>query len=113
MGRVWFGVGGGEVVTSPVVAVTRDLSGLNTRLSWCETEQRYYLDGVAVQMTFDEAHSVWSGVSLRPSTREVGVSAARALTLLARNPWADVSDLFTHELAEPGAPLEPIPGRAA
>jgi hypothetical protein len=102
-------------VTAHLVLVTRDSHGFNKRMAWCETEQRYYLDGVAVELTFDDDHNVWWGKTLRESPRAIGEQAALTLTVLTCNPWADVSDLFTHDLPEPGAPLDPIaaPGRAA
>lgn len=93
---------------TPVLAVTRDQYGFNKKLAWCESEQRYYLDGVAVELTFDDDHNVWWGVVIRATSREIATRAALTMTVLTSNPWADVSNLFTHDLPEPGAPLEPI-----
>lgn len=100
-------------MTAPVVAVTRDHNGFNTKLSWCESEHRYYWDGVAVELTFDADKNLWWGVTVRASSRWLGSHAALTFAVLTENPWADVTDLCTHNLPEPGAPLEPIHGRAA
>jgi hypothetical protein len=44
-----------------VVLVTRDGNGFGLKLSWCESERRYYWDGVAIVLTFDVDHNLWWG----------------------------------------------------
>lgn len=77
------------------------------RVSWFENERRYYFEDPAVVLTFDPKHNVWWGRSFRPTPREMTPSVGEAFRRLANNPWADVSDLVTHAVPEPGAPIEP------
>lgn len=91
----------------PVVIVSRD------RVRIFEDEQHFYLGGPSVVLTFDPGHNVWTGTTLEFTTRPVQFEAELALWRLTRNPWTDVSDQATHYVPEPGAPLEPLPGRTA
>jgi hypothetical protein len=94
-------------VNAPVVTVTRD------EVRIFEDERHFYLGAASVVLEFNREHSVWTGTTLRFTTRPVQFEAELALWRLTRNPWTDVSDQATHYIPEPGAPLEPIPGRAA
>jgi hypothetical protein len=100
-------------VTGPVVLVTRDQYGNQTKIEWFEDENRFYDADPLAALTFDAAVSVWWGKSFRPTGSTLGLLIAVTLQMLTEDPWADVSFLATHTISEPGAPLEPIPGRSA
>jgi hypothetical protein len=101
-------------VTSPAaVLVTRDDTGQALKVEWFETEQHYYREDPLAALTFDIGHSVWWGKSFRPTGSTLGLLVAVTLRKLTEDPWADVSQLSTHFVSEPGAPLEPIVERAA
>lgn len=100
-------------MTSPIVLITRDRNEQAVFLGFCEDEAAYYWSGSAIVLNFDTDHNLWWGKTLRQTEPVVRFEASLAMWRLTRNPWTDVSDQVTHEIAEPGAPLEPIPGRAA
>jgi hypothetical protein len=77
-------------------------------MSWFEDEHRYYHEDPAVILTLDPVHLVWWGRTYRPTPRAMTPSVGEAFRRLANFPTSDVSDLVTHFVSEPGAPLEPV-----
>lgn len=82
-----------------------------TRISFYEDERQAYERDPFIVLTFDPP--VWHGKSLRITDRGIRVPAAKALWWLTQYPWSDPNRFATHTIAEPGAPLEPVEGRAA
>lgn len=97
-------------MTTPVVVITRSAAGEMRTIEWFEDERRAYAGDPFRRMTFNPVTHVWSGRSLRKHRFGLQVDWQAAVTLwrLTQNPWADVSDVATHTVAEPGAPLDPI-----
>jgi hypothetical protein len=100
-------------VTGPVIASARNEAGETDWLGWCESERDYYTHGAAIEVKFEHSVNLWWSRSLRLHSRPLGAAAARAFRWLTNSPSADAYQFATHVLPEPGAPLEPIEGRAA
>jgi hypothetical protein len=100
-------------VTEPVVVVTRDSTRDPLRIDWYEDETGYWAEDPLVWLEFDPGRDVWLAKAGRNARPETSLTAARVLLDLVLDPGASVYQLATHFVAEPGAPLEPIPGRAA
>lgn len=82
------------------------------KVSWFEDEQHYYDGQPTVVLTLDPVQHLWWGRSYRPTTRVMTPSVGEVFRRLANFPDSDVSDAVTHVVAEPGAPLEPVPVRS-
>lgn len=94
-------------MTSPIVLITRD--SLNrTVVEWFESEDCYYTGGPLARLV--AGHELQAGRHVQVSTAH---DIAHAWLLLLQLPQHDVTYLATHTRPEPGAPLEPIPWRAA
>jgi hypothetical protein len=94
-------------VTGPVVLVTRD-SRDRPGITWYEDEIGFY-DG-------DPVAWVTGGGALHISPHasvEAGEAAKEAHSVVRDSVSPDLSRFATHVEPEPGAPLEPIPGRSA
>lgn len=100
-------------MTAPIVVVTRGLDGYASKALWFEDEAAFYDGNPTLVMEFNRASCAWSYVSLRISSPALRLRAAHVIERLERTPWTDMAFAATHTVAEPGAPLEPIPGRAA
>ena len=100
-------------MSSPIILVTQDQHGNNTKIEWFEDERRYYDQDPLAALTFDAGPCVWWGKSHRPTGSTHGLLIAVTLQMLTEDPWADVSFIATHYVPEPGAPLEPVPEVAA
>lgn len=96
-----------------VVLVSRDRHGVATRIEWFESEHRAYDRDPIVVQAWDYDRQGWWTTSRRPTNVPFAALIAEVAVRLAENPWADVSDVETHCFPEPGAPLEPTPGKAA
>lgn len=94
-------------MTSPIVLVTQD-SQRRTVAEWFESEDGYYNGDPLARLV--AGHELRAGRNVQVSTAQ---DVAHAWLLLLQLPNHDVTYLATHTIAEPGAPLEPIPGRAA
>lgn len=94
-------------MTAPIVVVTED-SQRRTVVEWFEDEDGYYSGDPLARLVAD--HELHAGRHLRISTAH---NVAHTWLLLLQLPGHDVTYLATHTVAEPGAPLEHIPGRAA
>lgn len=92
-----------------VVIVGRDSRG-RTVVEWFLDEAAYYAGDRMAKLVANDSldvhplRDVDSGLARRIATLFI--------TLVDAPDW-DVSFVATHTVAEPGAPLEPIPGRAA
>jgi hypothetical protein len=100
-------------VTGPVVVVTRDVTRDPLRVEWFEDENGYYAEDPLAWIEFHRLRDTWRGQAGRNAPPEVTLMASRILLDLSCDSEVSVSHLATHYVAEPGAPLEPIPGRAA
>lgn len=91
-------------MTSPVVVVTRDSLGRPVA-DWYETEDGYYTGDPIATATLDVLHI----------RRNCPLDTASVVwRLYAGTSFEDAAAvLATHTVVEPGAPLEPIQGRAA
>lgn len=78
------------------------------KVEWFVDEQHYYHEDPTLVLTFDPKANVWWGRSFHPTPRAMNRSVGWAFHRLTRNPWADVSDVATHTVPEPGAPIEPV-----
>lgn len=100
-------------MTSPIVVVTRDDTRDPLRIEWFESESDYYAEDPVAWIEFHRGRDTWIGKAGRHARPETSLAAARALLDLALDGEASVYQLATHFVSEPGAPLEPIPRRAA
>jgi hypothetical protein len=78
------------------------------RVSWFGSEQDYYDGRPTFEMRFDQRQTLWYGQSFHPTTKAMTPSVGEAFRRLGQFPTSDVSDLVTHFVSEPGAPLEPV-----
>lgn len=100
-------------MTSPIVVVTGDDTRDPLRIEWFEDEAGWYLNDPVAWLEFDSRQPV-SSSNAKPNARtESRLAAARVLLDLELDAEASVYQLATHFVPEPGAPLEPIPGRSA
>lgn len=99
-------------MTAPVVIVSRDSRGYAVKVEFYEDETAYYNGERTVLMVFEPGAAWVFRVDRRASLR-LGWRATRVVIRLRTNPWLSLADVDTHTVPEPGAPLEPIPGRAA
>jgi hypothetical protein len=98
-------------MTCPVVLVTRDETRDPLRVEWFEDEAGYHAGDPLAWLEFDPVRDVWVAKKGRNARPETSLAAARLLLDLVLDPEASVYQLATHFVAEPGAPLEPIPPR--
>lgn len=94
-------------MTSPIVLITQD-SQRRTVVEWFESADGYCNGDPIARLV--AAHELHVGRNVQVSTAH---DIAHAWLLLLQLPNHDVTYLATHTRPEPGAPLEPIPGRAA
>lgn len=85
---------------TPVVLVQAD------EVAFYPDEASYYNHEPAIVLKFED--NAWHGRTFHPSSPATKRAVFRAWRRLTRNPWADVTDLATHSVAEPGAPLQPV-----
>lgn len=70
-------------------------------------DERSFYDGEPTAVMRRE-RTAWHSIVWRPTTPAIRRVLHEAVRRLGHNPWTDVSDLATHVVAEPGAPLEPV-----
>jgi hypothetical protein len=99
-------------VSAPIVVVTRDATGQPVKIEWFEDERRAYAREPMLVHELNTLSNVWWFVSLR-NTLDYKPWIEPLVERLTENPYANVDEFETHRWSEPGAPLEPIPGRAA
>lgn len=99
-------------MSPPVVLVSRDEFGFAIKVACYENETAFYAGERSVLMEF-EAGAGWVFVAERPTSLRLGWRAAMVVKRLRANPWLSLKNVDTHYVPEPGAPLEPNPGRAA
>jgi|ERR1044072_5067623 hypothetical protein len=99
-------------MTGPVVLVTRDGQD-RTVVEWFENEDGWHVGDPIAVVQFDAARGAWSARSGRHVRPETSLQVAATVWMLAQEPHTDVSGMATHTCSKPGAPLEPVPGRAA
>jgi hypothetical protein len=93
-------------VSAPIVVVTRDTVG-RIVADWYEDEDGYYTGDPIATATHDVVHV---RRNCPPDT------ASQVFRLYHEGPagfGVSASVIATHTVSEPGAPLEPIPGRVA
>lgn len=95
---------------NPIVVVTQDPDGYGIEIQVFESERRFYDRDPMATLKREPA---WTGESHRSTVPPAGLLIKELWERVAENPWADVSDLATHCIPEPGAPLEPVPEVAA
>lgn len=100
-------------MTSPIVVVTGDDTRDPLRIDWFEDENCFYAGDPSAWIEFHQPRDTWRGEAGRYARPESTLAAARILLDLALDGEASVYQLATHFVPEPGAPLEPIPGRSA
>lgn len=93
-------------MTTPVVLVTQD-SRRRTCVDWFEDEDSYYAGWRLAHLVAGDT-LLASPRYIRPETAQ---QIADVFVALVETPDRDVSFVATHTVAEPGAPLEPVPGR--
>lgn len=98
---------------APIVIVTGDPDRDPLRIEWFETEDGYYVGDPVAWVEFHRARDTWKGHAGRNAPPEVALTASRILLDLSCDAEVSVSHLATHRVPEPGAPLEPVNGRAA
>lgn len=100
-------------MTAPIVVVSRDDTRDPLLIEWFENENGYYNEDPVAWVSFDPVRDEWTARAKRHAQGDTRLSAARLLLALVLDSQANVTRLATHRTPEPGAPLEPIPGRAA
>lgn len=96
----------------PVVTVTRDSDGYAIKVEFYENETAFYNGDRSVLMVF-EPGCPWVFRPERRTSLRLGWRATKVALRLQANPWRSLTGVDTHIVPEPGAPLEPIPGRVA
>jgi hypothetical protein len=100
-------------VSAPIVVVTRDATRDPLLIEWFEDENGYWTEDPIAVVQFDPWRDVWSAWAKKNARTETRLAGARTLLALVLDAGAEVRGLATHYVPEPGAPLEPIPGRVA